>query len=254
MFEISATDIQALTITFEVPAGMTDSGSLGYEEAMMSVQLDLLSNVEVKSTIFCTTPDICPENFLDQPIQRYVRYTVQLIVFHVPYKFNVTHSSSKLCAILHYLFTCRSLSIPVAMRSIIRFCQMKRLKHQQENERHQQQTMHDPITGIKLEPTTDSLMDFKYSVNQCLEEDQKMDARNGNSSVANVADQYMQQQNQFLMDGENNVQPLQAPGSATVGSEQFQQTGIKSEPMDYETSGGMNDSNGKYYTPSPVSN
>ena len=83
MFEISATDIQALTITFEVPAGMTDSASLGYEEAMMSVQLDLLSNVEVKSTIFCTTPDICPENFLDKPIQRYERKNVQTIDFLV---------------------------------------------------------------------------------------------------------------------------------------------------------------------------
>ena len=72
MFEISATDIQALTITFEVPAGMTASGSMGYEEAMMSVQLDLSSNVEVKSTIFCTASDICPEHFLDKAIQRYL--------------------------------------------------------------------------------------------------------------------------------------------------------------------------------------
>ena len=111
---------------------------------------------------------------------------------------------------------------------------------------------HDPIAGIKVEPTADSSMDFKYSVNQCLEGDQKMDVRNGNSSVSHVADQYMQQQNQFLMDSENNVQPLQTQGSPTI--EPFQQTGIKSEPMDYETSGGTNDSNGKFFTASPVSN
>ena len=70
MFEICATDIQALTITFEVPAGMTASGSMGYEEAMMSVQLDLSSNVEVKTTTFCTVSDIYPEDFLDKAIQR----------------------------------------------------------------------------------------------------------------------------------------------------------------------------------------
>ena len=74
MFEISATDIKALTLTFEVPAGMADSGSMGYEEAMMSVQLELLPNVEVKSTVFCTTSDICPDNFLDKTIQRYKIY------------------------------------------------------------------------------------------------------------------------------------------------------------------------------------
>ena len=70
MFEISATDIQSLTITFEVPAGLTTSGTMGYEEAMTSVQLDLSSNVEVKSTIFCTATDIYPENLLDKAIQR----------------------------------------------------------------------------------------------------------------------------------------------------------------------------------------
>ena len=71
MFEISATDIQALTITFEVPPGMTASGNMGYEEAMTSVQLDLSSNVEVNSTIFCAATDIYPKNVLDKAIQRY---------------------------------------------------------------------------------------------------------------------------------------------------------------------------------------
>ena len=72
MFEVSATDTQALTITFEVPTGITASGSMGYEEAMMSVQLDLSSNVEVKSTIFASSSEVCPESFLDNAIQRWV--------------------------------------------------------------------------------------------------------------------------------------------------------------------------------------
>ena len=72
MFEVSATDTQALTITFEVPTGITASGSMGYEEAMMSVQLDLSSNVEVKSTIFASSSEVCPESFLDNAIQRLV--------------------------------------------------------------------------------------------------------------------------------------------------------------------------------------
>ena len=74
MFELSATDTQALTIEFEVPAGMSSSGSTGgYEESMMSVQLDLASNAEVKSTLFCTgDKDYIPETFLDKVIQRYV--------------------------------------------------------------------------------------------------------------------------------------------------------------------------------------
>ena len=68
MFELSATDTQALTIEFEVPAGMSSSG---YEESMMSVQLDLASNAEVKSTLFCTgDKDFIPETFLDKVIQR----------------------------------------------------------------------------------------------------------------------------------------------------------------------------------------
>ena len=70
MFEVSATDTQALTITFEVPAGVAASGSISYEEAMMSVQLDLSSNVEVKSTIFASAPEVCPKSFLDNAIQR----------------------------------------------------------------------------------------------------------------------------------------------------------------------------------------
>ena len=83
MFEVSATDTQALTITFEVPSGITASGSMGYEEAMMSVQLDLSSNVEVKSTIFASSSEVCPESFLDNAIQRWVallsRYLITLI-------------------------------------------------------------------------------------------------------------------------------------------------------------------------------
>ena len=71
MFEISATDIQALTITFEVPSnGMMTSNNLGYEETMASVQFDLSSNIEVRSTLFCAAIEICPENFLDKAIQR----------------------------------------------------------------------------------------------------------------------------------------------------------------------------------------
>ena len=73
MFELSATDTQALTIEFEVPAGMSSSGcSTGiHEESMMSVQLDLASNAEVKSTLFCTgDKDYIPETFLDKVIQR----------------------------------------------------------------------------------------------------------------------------------------------------------------------------------------
>ena len=73
MFELSATDTQALTIEFEVPAGMSSSGSTGgYEESMMSVQLDLASNAEVKSTLFYTggDKDYIPESFLDKVIQR----------------------------------------------------------------------------------------------------------------------------------------------------------------------------------------
>ena len=73
MFELSATDTQALTIEFEVPAGMSSSGSTGIhdEESMMSVQLDLASNAEVKSTLFCTgDKDYIPETFLDKVIQR----------------------------------------------------------------------------------------------------------------------------------------------------------------------------------------
>ena len=73
MFELSATDTQALTIEFEVPAGMSSSsGSTGiHEESMMSVQLDLASNAEVKSTLFCTgDKDFIPETFLDKVIQR----------------------------------------------------------------------------------------------------------------------------------------------------------------------------------------
>ena len=46
----------------------------------------------------------------------------------------------------------------------------------------------------------------------------------------------------------------QVPGSVTSGSEPFQQTGIKSEPMDYETASGTTDSNGKFLTASPVRN
>ena len=73
MFELSATDTQALTIEFEVPAGMSSSGSTGgiHEESMMSVQLDLASNAEVKTTLFCTgDKDYIPETFLDKVIQR----------------------------------------------------------------------------------------------------------------------------------------------------------------------------------------
>ena len=92
MFEVSATDTQALTITFEVPAGMAASGSMGYEEAMMSVQLDLSSNVEVKSTIFSSTDDVCPESFLDNAIQRWVKIWIFLGIF--TYYFNVFLSNS----------------------------------------------------------------------------------------------------------------------------------------------------------------
>ena len=130
---------------------------------------------------------------------------------------------------------------------------MKRIKKQQERERHQKQELNDPASGIKLEPATDSLLEYKFSLNKCPDMDQKMDVRNGNSTVAHVANQYMQQENQFLMDGENNVQPIQAPGSATMGPETFHQSGIKTEPMDYEPSGGTSDSNGKCFTSSSVS-
>ena len=130
---------------------------------------------------------------------------------------------------------------------------MKRIKKQQERERHQKQELNDPASGIKLEPATDSLLEYKYSLNKGPDMDQKMDARNGNSAISHVANQYMQQQNQFLMDGQNNIQPMQAPESNTMGSETFHQSEIKTEPMDYESSGGTSDSNGKCFTSSSVS-
>ena len=69
------------------------------------------------------------------------------------------------------------------MRSIIAFCQMKRLKEEsiiqkQDIEQHQQPNLEDPISGIKLEPLSDSNVDFKFNTDQSLEGDQKMDARN----------------------------------------------------------------------------
>merc|ERR1719411_530266 len=73
-----------------------------------------------------------------------------------------------------------------------------------------------------------------------------MDARNGNSGNTN---QFLQQQNQFLMDEENNVQHLQTSGDAPMDSDAFQGPEIKSEPMDYEMSG-HNDSNGKNFSQS----
>ena len=143
------------------------------------------------------------------------------------------------------------------MRSIIAFCQMKRLKEEsviQKQEIENQQNLQDPISGIKLEPLSDpNVADFKFNSNETLEGNQKMDAKNGNSSFSNTTSQYMQQQNQFLMDEENNVQSLQESSrDAPMDSEAFQQTEIKSEPMDYEMSG-HNDSNGKNFSQSSVS-
>ena len=122
--------------------------------------------------------------------------------------------------------------------------------HKQEIERHQQQSSHDPTSGIKMEQPRQSSMEFKYSPSQCLEAGQKMDVANGNSG--NVADEYMQQQNQFLMDSEGNSQQLPASGHIGIATEAFNQAGIKSEPMDYEQSN-TNDSNTKTFTSTSVS-
>ena len=145
------------------------------------------------------------------------------------------------------------------MRSIIAFFQMKRLKEEsviqkQEIEQNHQQNLQDPISGIKLEPLSDpNVVDFKYNSNETLEANQKMDAKNGNSSFSNSTSQYIQQQNQFLMDEENNVQRLQASSrDSPMDSEAFQQAEIKSEPMDYDMSG-HNDSNGKNFAQASVS-
>ena len=142
------------------------------------------------------------------------------------------------------------------MRSIIRYCQMKRLKQEsiiqlQEIERQQQQGLYNPVSDIKMESTNESSMDFKYSPNQGLEDDQKLDVRNGNSNVNAITDHFMHQQEQYLMDGENNVQQLQ--GSEHASAEAFRQTGIKSEPMDYEQSS-TNDLGGKLFTSTSVRN
>ena len=134
---------------------------------------------------------------------------------------------------------------------------MKRMKqesiiHKQEIERHQQQSSHDPTSGIKMEQSSQSSIEFKYSPSQCLEAGQKMDVANGNSGIGNVAEEYMQQQNQFLMDSEGNSQQLPDSGHIGIATEAFNQAGIKSEPMDYEQSN-TNDSNTKSFTSTSVS-
>ena len=143
------------------------------------------------------------------------------------------------------------------MRSIIAFCQMKRLKEEsiiqkQDVEQNQQPNLEDPISGIKLEPLSDSNGDFKFNTDQSLEGDLKMDARNGNSNISSSTNQFLQQQNQVLMDEENNIQHLQTPGDVPMDSDSFQQTEIKSEPMEFEVSG-HNDSNGKNFSQTTVS-
>ena len=131
---------------------------------------------------------------------------------------------------------------------------MKRMKEESmiqksDVELNQQLNLQDPTSGIKLEPVSDPNVDFKFNTNQNLEGEHKMDARNGNSGNTN---QFLQQQNQFLMDEENNVQHLQTSGDAPMDSDAFQGPEIKSEPMDYEMSG-HNDSNGKNFSQSSVS-
>ena len=135
---------------------------------------------------------------------------------------------------------------------------MKRMKQEsmiqkQEIERHQQQSAHDPAACIKMEQPIQSSLEFKYSPNQCLESGQKMDVANGNLAIRNVADEYTQQQNQFFMDSEGNSQQTTAPGRIGIAGEAFNQPGIKSEPMDYEQSS-ANDSNGKHFAATSVSN
>ena len=161
------------------------------------------------------------------------------------------------------------------MRSIIRFCQIKKIKHEsivQKQELSRQQSLYDPVTGIKLEQENESLMDFKYSPNDYIDDgDRKLDLKNGNThnslSQSNTLteQQYAQQEhqqlpNQFLMDVENNLQKNQpqthghSTGNSSSGNE-FQQSGIKSEPMDYElTDDAHNDSsNNKLFNSNSVS-
>ena len=161
------------------------------------------------------------------------------------------------------------------MRSIIRFCQIKKIKQEsivQKQELSRQQSVYDPVTGMKLEQENESLMDFKYSPNDYIDDgDRKLDLKNGNThnplSQSNTLteQQYAQQEhqqlpNQFLMDVENNLQKNQqqthghGTGNSSSGNE-FQQSGIKSEPMDYElTDDAHNDSsNNKLFNSNSVS-